>query len=141
MQMALDAASWFCLMVGSAFCVIGAVGTLRLPDLYSRTHAASITDTLGAGLVLLGLTFQAEHPLVAVKLVMIYLFMLYTGPAAGHALVKAAYARGLRAYGVPERASEAGPMASGAPGAPAGEGDGSDRGTGHDDGGGQEPRR
>ena len=106
MELALDVASWFCLTVGAALCVIGAIGTLRLPDLYTRTHAASITDTLGAGLVLLGCLLQAGTPLVAVKLVMIYAFMLYTGPAAGHALVKAAYARGGLAAGIPEEAQE-----------------------------------
>jgi multicomponent Na+:H+ antiporter subunit G len=97
MELTLEIASWICLTVGSAFCVIGGVGLLRLPDLYTRTHAASITDTLGAGLLLVGLALQAGLSLVSVKLLMVYGFMLITGPAASHALVKAAYAQGVKA--------------------------------------------
>jgi len=111
MALALDIGSWLCLVVGSIFCVIGGLGTLRLPDLYTRAHSASITDTLGAGLVLLGCALQADAALVAVKLVMIYALMLYTGPAATHALVKAAYARGVLAAGIPDR-EQSGPRPS-----------------------------
>ena len=88
---------------------VGGIGTLRLPDLYTRTHAASITDTLGAGLILLGLALQAGIGLVAVKLVMVYAFMLLTGPAASHALVKAAYAQGLKAAGIADNKAAPGP--------------------------------
>ena len=76
-------------------------------DFYTRTHAASITDTLGAGLILLGLTLQvipmiipgdqfvAGSWIILVKLLMVGLFILLTAPTSGHALVKAAYAHGL----------------------------------------------
>ena len=70
-----DIVSWICLVVGPIFCIIGAVGLLRLPDFYARTHAAGITDTLGAGLVILGLIFQAGFTLVSVKLVFIMAFI------------------------------------------------------------------
>ena len=103
----LDVLSWLVLGAGSIFCVIGAAGILRFPDFYTRTHAASITDTMGAGLVLLGLMLQAGKlaheagwtiapTLVIVKLAMIIAFILITSPTAGHALVKAAYAHGLK---------------------------------------------
>lgn len=82
-------------LAGVFFCVVGAVGLLRFPDFYTRTHAASITDTLGAGLVLWGLLFYAGPGLEAVKLVMVAILILITSPTAGHALVKAAYANGL----------------------------------------------
>ena len=84
------------LVVGSIFCVIGAVGMLRLPDFYARTHAAGITDTLGAGLILVGLMMVAGPTLIAVKLLLILIFMYVVGPTAGHALFKAAYAYGVR---------------------------------------------
>jgi multicomponent Na+:H+ antiporter subunit G len=83
------------LLAGAAFCVIGGIGVLRLPDLYTRTHAVSVSDSLGAVLVLLGLAVQADSGLGAAKLVTIVLFLLLTGPATAHALVKAAYSRGL----------------------------------------------
>ena len=50
MSAAIDVASWVCLVAGGVFCVVGAVGLLRMPDFYTRMHAASVIDTLGAGL-------------------------------------------------------------------------------------------
>lgn len=88
MAMLLDALSWFFLVAGGLFVMIGNIGLLRLPDFYTRLHAAGITDTLGAGLVLLGLTFQAGWSLVTVKLILIIGFILITSPTATHALAK-----------------------------------------------------
>jgi multicomponent Na+:H+ antiporter subunit G len=95
-MIALDIASWVCLVVGSVFCIVGAVGLLRFPDLYARTHGATITDTLGAGMILVGLMFQGGLSIVTVKLVLVMLLVLYTSPASSHALVKAAYLHGVR---------------------------------------------
>ena len=88
--------SWTCLVAGGVFCVTGALGLVRMPDFYTRMHAASVTDTLGAGLILLGLVLQAGFTLIAVKLLMIGLLIFFTSPAATHALAKAAYARGVK---------------------------------------------
>lgn len=96
MSVALDAASWICLVAGGLFSVVGGIGLLRFPDVFSRMHAAGITDTLGAGLVLLGLMLQSGLSLVTVKLVMILSFLLITSPTSTHALAKAALARGVR---------------------------------------------
>lgn len=95
MSLALDILSWMCIVAGGVFCVIGAFGLVRMPDFYTRVHAASITDTVGAGLLLLGMGLQAGLSLVTVKLVMIGLLLLFANPTATHALVKAALARGL----------------------------------------------
>lgn len=95
MSAVLDAASWILLAAGGIACVIGAVGMLRMPDFYTRIHAASVSDALGAGLILAGLLLQAGWTLVAVKLVVIGLLLLFTSPAATHALAKAALERGL----------------------------------------------
>ena len=92
----LDLLSWFFLLGGAGFCVVGGVGLLRLPDFFTRCHGAGITDTMGAGMILVGLMMQAGDPLVVGKLVMLLLFIFLTSPVAGHALVKAAYAGGLR---------------------------------------------
>ena len=88
-------ASWACLLLGSAFCIIGGIGLIRLPDFYSRIHGGGITDTLGAGLVMLGLMLQAGWSLVTVKLVLIMLFLLLTSPVASHAIARAARHSGL----------------------------------------------
>lgn len=96
MSLVIDAASWMLLVVGGIFCIVGSVGLLRMPDFYTRVHAASVTDTLGAALILLGLLLQAGWTLVAAKLVIIGLLIFFTSPAAAHALAKAALGRGLQ---------------------------------------------
>lgn len=92
---AIDLLSWFCLAAGGFFCIVGSIGLLRMPEFYTRAHAASVTETLGAGLILLGLLLQAGFTLAAAKLAMIGLFILFTGPAAIHALARAALAKGV----------------------------------------------
>lgn len=92
----LDAASWACLVAGGLFCIVGALGMLRMPDFYTRMHAASVIETLGAGLILLGLMLQAGFTLVAVKLMMVGLLIFFASPTATHALARAAMARGLK---------------------------------------------
>lgn len=96
MSATLYVLSWACLVAGGIFCAIGTLGLVRMPDFYTRMHAASVTDTMGAGLMLLGMLLQAGFSLVAVKLVMIGLLILFTSPTATHALAKAALARGLQ---------------------------------------------
>jgi len=91
-----DIASWVCLVAGGFFCLVGGIGLLRMPDFYTRMHAASVTETLGAGLILLGLLIQAGITLVGAKLLMIGLLIFFTSPAASHALAKAALSRGLQ---------------------------------------------
>lgn len=95
MSMAIDIASWVLIVVGGVFSMIGGVGLLRLPDFYTRVHAASVTDTLGVGFILFGLALQAGWTLVAVKLGFIALLIFFTSPAATHALARAALGRGL----------------------------------------------
>jgi len=91
----LDALSWVALVAGSLFCIVGAIGLLRMPDFWARTHAAGLTDTLGAGLILAGLMIQGGASLVTVKLLMILGFLYIASPTAGHALFRAAHARGV----------------------------------------------
>jgi multicomponent Na+:H+ antiporter subunit G len=99
----LDGISWIALLIGTLSCLISAVGVLRMPDMFTRAHAAGITDTLGAGSILIGLMFQAGPGLVSLKLLTILVFLFVTSPTATHALVKAAYSRGVRALPSPER--------------------------------------
>jgi multicomponent Na+:H+ antiporter subunit G len=66
-----------------------------MPDFFTRLHAAGITDTLAAGLVLIGLMFQGGFSQVTVKLVLILMLLLFTSPTSSHALAKAALADGL----------------------------------------------
>lgn len=86
---------WIFLGLGSFFCVVGGIGLVRMPDFYTRMHAASVTDTLGAGFLLLGMMFFAGFSLVTVKLVIVGLLVFFTSPAATHALAKAGMHRGV----------------------------------------------
>lgn len=96
MALALDVASWACLVVGSIFALIGAIGIVRLPDVYSRMHGAGMIDTLGAGLILLGLMLQSGHWLVTVKLILIGVFLFFTSPTTTFALARAALNAGVK---------------------------------------------
>ena len=95
MSAVADAISWICLVAGGIFCVIGAVGLVRMPNLFTRMHAASVIDTLGSGLILAGLMVQAGFTLVTFKLAVIGVLLLFASPTATHALAKAARARGM----------------------------------------------
>lgn len=94
-ELLLDLLSWSALLLGAFVIFASAVGVLRLPDYYSRAHAAAVTDTLGAGLFLFGLVLQAGVSLAAGKLGMILFFLVLTGPTATHALARTARAHGL----------------------------------------------
>ena len=85
----IDIASWSLILGGSFFVVVGMVGLLRMPDVFTRLHAASVTDTLGAGLLCCGLMLQAGPTLISVKLMFILALLFFTGPAITNALAQA----------------------------------------------------
>ena len=95
MKLVLDILSWVCLVAGGLVAVIDGVGLIRMPSFFTRMHAASLIDTLAAGLILLGLMLQAGLSLITVKLAVIGLLLLFASPTATHALAKAAVARGV----------------------------------------------
>ncbi len=94
-MMVLDVISCLFLAAGSFFAVVGGIGIVRLPEFYSRMHGAGITDTLGAGFIILGLTLQAGYSLVAFKLLVILFFLMLTSPSSCHALARSAMNRHL----------------------------------------------
>jgi multicomponent Na+:H+ antiporter subunit G len=96
MTLAVTVASWLLLVAGGLFCCVGALGLIRMPDFYTRVHAASIADTIGFGLLVLGMMLQAGLSLVTLKLAIIGLLVFFVSPTATHALVKAAMARGVK---------------------------------------------
>ncbi|MBE9538270.1 MAG: monovalent cation/H(+) antiporter subunit G [Proteobacteria bacterium] len=94
--MILEGLSWIFLSLGGVFVFIGGLGALRMPDLYTRMHAASVTDTMGAVLILGGVMLQAGLTLATIKLLVILLFLLLTSPTASNALASAALLAGIR---------------------------------------------
>jgi|TARA_B110000263_G_scaffold143195_1_gene124283 multicomponent Na+:H+ antiporter subunit G len=81
---------------GLFFIVVGAVGVLRMPDVYTRLHAAGMTDTMGAGFLLIGLALNEGLTLIAVRLILIWIFLLFTSPVSTHALARAALHAGIQ---------------------------------------------
>jgi len=96
MELARDIVSWILLSAGGFFVLVGGIGALRMPNLYTRMHAASVTDTMGAVLVLGGIMVQAGLSLATIKLAAILLFLLITSPTSSYALASAAMIAGIR---------------------------------------------
>lgn len=88
--------SWIFIISGSFFTIVGAVGILRFPDFWSRLHAASVSDSAGVILLLVGMMLQAGPGLIAVKLLIILIFLFITGPTSTHAVANAALVSGLK---------------------------------------------
>jgi len=107
MEAVLDVLSWVSIVAGLFFMLVGTLGVLRLPDVYTRLHGAGMTDTMGAGFLLLGMAFQTvvdmmhgetSYWLVLVRLVFVYGFLLFTSPIATHALARAGLAGGVEPW-------------------------------------------
>jgi multicomponent Na+:H+ antiporter subunit G len=86
----LDIIGWAALVAGGIFCVVGAIGLNRMPDVFTRMHATSVSDTMGVGLLTLGMLSQTTDWTVAVRLVFILVVLYVTGAVASHALARAA---------------------------------------------------
>lgn len=89
-DLVIDAMSWLFIASGSFFILTGAIGLLRMPDVYTRMHAASIIETAGGSLLLVGLMLQAGFTLITLKLMFILALIFFFGPVASHALAQAA---------------------------------------------------
>lgn len=89
-------ASWAMFGLGGFVLLVGAFGMIRLPDVWSRIHAAGMIDTLGVALILGGMMLQGGLTLATLKLALIGLFIFIAGPAATHAIANAAWASGIR---------------------------------------------
>lgn len=96
MSVLLDVLSWISIVIGAFAVLTASLGLLRLPDFFSRTHSVGILDTLGAGLILLGFGLQTGLSLVTFKLVLVFVFILVTGPTAAHALARSALHSGVK---------------------------------------------
>ena len=95
MNLLVDIASWILFSVGGAFVFIGGLGALRMPNFYTRIHAASLTDSMGTILVIFAIMLQAGWSLATLKLLTILVFLMLTGPTASYALANAALLSGL----------------------------------------------
>ncbi|MDP6604316.1 MAG: monovalent cation/H(+) antiporter subunit G [Rhodospirillales bacterium] len=101
MAIIADVVSGFLLAAGAFLALVGAVGIIRLPDVFARMHGAGMIDTLGAGSILAGLMVQAGFTMTTVKLILIAIFLLFTTPTTTHALATAALKSGLKPIEIP----------------------------------------
>ena len=95
MDIILNIVSWAFIIGGGIFCLIGGLGLVRLPDMFARMHGASLIDTMGIGLILIGLMFQAGLTLITGKLLLSLVFVFFTSPTSTYALARAAINGGL----------------------------------------------
>jgi len=113
---ALEIITGIFVLSGTLCCMIGALGLIRLPAFFERTHAGGLADTMGASLCIIGMIIYTGgmdlptwidadikyRALIIIKLVSIAALLLVTSPIAGHALAKAAYEKGLGGPDAPE---------------------------------------
>jgi multicomponent Na+:H+ antiporter subunit G len=85
----VDAVSWILILAGSFFTVTGTLGLVRMPEVFTRMHAASVTDTVGSGALIAGMCLQAGFGLVTLKLLFLLLLFFFTAPVVTHALAQA----------------------------------------------------
>ena len=94
--MLIDILSGLSIAAGVVALLTGSIGLIRLPDLYSRTHAVGMMDTAGVGFIILGLIIHEGFTLISVKLALVGIFLFFTSPIATHAVAQVAFRSGLK---------------------------------------------
>ncbi len=84
------------LIIGAVCVLIGGIGILRMPEFYTRMHAASLTDTMATLALFSGMMLQAGFSLATFKLFAIMAFLLLTGPTATYTLANSALSTGVK---------------------------------------------
>ena len=95
MDVVVTTSSYLAIGLGVVALLIGSLGLVRLPDVYARIHAVGMIDTAGASLIILGMVIHSGFTLISAKLILIGVFMFFTGPIATHALARAAHKMGV----------------------------------------------
>lgn len=86
-----DLAVVFFLLSGTFFFIVGVIGLLRMPDVFTRMHATTKCDTMGAGLIFLGLILWKGFTMVSLVVFLVLVFLWITNPTAAHYIAKGAY--------------------------------------------------
>ena len=96
MTLVVEIISWTLILTGSFFTIAGAIGLVRMPEIFTRMHAASVIDTLGVGCLIFGMCLQAGFGLVTLKLIFLLLLFVFTAPVVTHALAQACLHEGVK---------------------------------------------
>ena len=99
MEIIVQLISFLFIILGSLIILVGSLGLLRLPDVFSRIHAVGMIDTAGAGFIILGMTIYEGFTLVTVKLLFVGVFLFFTSPIATHAVAQVAFLNGVKPVG------------------------------------------
>jgi len=84
------------LSIGAFFFIVGTIGLIRFPDVYTRLHATTKCDTLGLGMILAGIMFYEGATFASVKIAFIIIFVFLTNPTGAHAIARAAHIHGIK---------------------------------------------
>ena len=98
MDLFLPYLSGFSLAIGTLALVIGSLGLIRLPDVFSRIHAVGMMDTAGVGFIVLGMMIHEGFSLISVKLAAVAVFLFFTSPIATHAVAQVAHKSGFSPF-------------------------------------------
>ncbi|MBA5941924.1 MAG: monovalent cation/H(+) antiporter subunit G [Methanophagales archaeon] len=86
------------LSIGTLFFIVGTIGLIRFPDVYTRLHAATKCDTLGLGMIFAGIMLYEGATFASVKIMFIVIFIFLTNPTAAHAIARAAHIHGIKLW-------------------------------------------
>lgn len=86
---------WMVMVIGGVISVVGAIGLLRFPDVYTRAHAQTVINVGGTCLIMIG-SFLEEFSLIGFKTILIILFIFLTAPVGTHAITRSAYLSGIK---------------------------------------------
>ena len=96
MTLLVEIVSGLLILLGVIALITGSLGLVKLPDLFSRTHAVGMMDTAGVGFIILGLIVYEGFTLVSVKLALVGIFLFFTSPIATHAVAQVALRSGVK---------------------------------------------
>ncbi|GJL54262.1 MAG: sodium:proton antiporter [Nitrospirales bacterium] len=94
----MDVLAVIFILAGLFFLVVAAIGVIRLPDVFTRSHAVSITDSLGAFLMLIGIAIHEGFSLNVLKILAVLALLYLQNPVIAHATVRAALRAGLKPW-------------------------------------------
>ena len=95
--------AYFFLIIGSLFLLVGAIGLIRMPDVFTRMHAVSVMESTGATLIIFGLIIYSGFSAISIKLIIILLAIIYISSVATHALARACIHDDIKPLKVVER--------------------------------------
>lgn len=94
----MEVVAIICILGGLFFLIVAAIGMVRLPDVFTRSHAVSLTDTLGATLILIGLALHQGFSMNMVKILVVLVLLLILNPVISHATLRAAWRSGVKPW-------------------------------------------